>query len=344
MPYSVEWTGTHVRLLDQRLLPQEEHYVELSTSGEVAEAIRTMMVRGAPAIGVAAAYGVVLAARQGSQSEQSRLAREALDALAATRPTAVNLFAALERMHSALESAGADVAAALFAEAQRIHREEVDSSASISRLGASLLPEAATVLTHCNAGPIATAGHGTALGAIIEGHRQGKVRCAIATETRPLLQGARLTVWELVRAGVHTTLITDSMVGHLMRTERIDCVVVGADRIAANGDVANKIGTYSIALLARAHRVPFYVAAPCSTIDLSLRNGNEISIEERQACEVTALAGVRVAADGCAVRNPAFDVTPHRLVTAIVTERGILSAPYVTAMRHLAGNTGGRRQ
>jgi len=344
MTWSVDWLEDHVRLLDQRLLPQQERCVDLYSSDEVADAIRNMTVRGAPAIGVAAAYGVVLAAIRADASTRTEAVEDAITVLGGTRPTAVNLFAALNRMRRVLHNSSPEsLADALAREARQVHQEEIDASSDISRLGATLVPDAATVLTHCNAGMIATAAYGTALGVIVEAHRQGKVTRAIATETRPLLQGARLTVWELVKAGVPTTLITDSMVAHLMRTTSIDCVIVGADRIAANGDVANKIGTYGIAVLARAHRVPFYVAAPTSTVDLSLRQGDAIEIEERSTTEVTTYAGVRVAADGPEVRNPAFDVTPHRLVTAIITERGILSVPFTRGLRRAAGHPGGGR-
>ena len=344
MSFSVEWYEGHVRLLDQRLLPLEERYVDLSTPEEVAEAIRNMTVRGAPAIGVAAAYGVVLAALRAEDTERLAAVDAAIALISGTRPTAVNLFAALERMRRVRQCSNTDnIIDSLLREALLIHEDEVDASISISRLGATLIPVGATVLTHCNAGMIATAAHGTALGAIVEAHRQGKVARAIATETRPLLQGARLTVWELVRAGVTTTLITDSMVGHMMRTSHIDCVFVGADRIAANGDVANKIGTYGIAVLARAHGVPFYVAAPMSTVDMSLRSGDQIAIEERNIAEVFKYGGVRVAAECQEIRNPAFDVTPHRLVTAIVTERGILTPPFARALKRLAGLPGGKR-
>ncbi len=345
MRYSVEWADDHVRALDQRLLPYEEQYLDLFSSDEVAAAICDMTVRGAPAIGVAAAYGVVLAARNASSSERSQAVEDAIGALGRTRPTAVNLFAALKRMHRVLNTSHHEhLADAMLQEALRLHEEEISSSIAISRLGASLIPEEATVLTHCNAGMIATAAHGTALGAIVEAYCQGKVQRAIATETRPLLQGARLTVWELVRAGVPTVLSTDSMVGHFMRTTRIDCVMVGADRIAANGDVANKIGTYAIAVLAKAHRIPFYVAAPCSTIDLSIGSGDQIEIEQRSETEITTLDGRTIAANGASVLNPAFDVTPHRLVTAIVTERGILRAPYTKGLKMLAGHPGDRRK
>lgn len=339
MTYSVEWRDDHVRMLDQRLLPREERYVDLYSVDEVAESIRNMTVRGAPAIGVAAAYGVALASRHGEREA----VLDAIRLLGSTRPTAVNLFAALERMRRLVDRETVSMPQALLREARQVHQDEIDACERICRLGASLIPAGGIVLTHCNAGMIATAAGGTAVGAIVEAHRQGKVARAIATETRPLLQGARLTAWELVREGVPTTLVTDSMVAHMMRSTRIDCVMVGADRIAANGDVANKIGTYGIAVLARAHRVPFYVAAPMSTVDLALHSGDSIVIEERAADEVTSFAGARVAADGPHVRNPAFDVTPHHLVTSIVTDRGILSSPYTSGFRELAGPSGGRR-
>jgi len=346
--YSVEWLGNRVRMLDQSMLPDEEHYDELTDSDDVADAIRTMRVRGAPAIGVAAAYGAALAGLQAANLEPALRVphvEQAIEVLAQTRPTAVNLFAALERMRAAVRRSSPDgLAQALIAEARLIHDEELAASAAISTYGASLIPPNATVLTHCNAGMIATASHGTALGAIVEAHRQRRVARVIATETRPLLQGARLTIWELVKEGVPATLITDSMVCHVMRTMRIDCVMVGADRIAANGDVANKIGTGGIALLARAHRVPFYVAAPTSTVDLSVRSGDSITIEQRSPDEVTSFAGRRVAARGSDVLNPAFDVTPHRYVSAIVTERGIISAPYTRRLRECAGRAGERRK
>ncbi len=345
MRYSVEWIDDHVRVLNQRLLPGKEQYLDLFSSDEVAAAICDMTIRGAPAIGVAAAYGIVLAARNAPASERVQAVEDAIGALGRTRPTAVNLFAALKHMRRVLDTSNLDhLVDAMLQEAVRLHDEEISSSITISRFGASLIPEEATVLTHCNAGMIATAAHGTAVGAMVEAYTQGKLQRAIATETRPLLQGARLTVWELARAGVPTVLITDSMVGHFMRTTHIDCVMVGADRIAANGDVANKIGTYAIAVLAKAHRIPFYVTAPCSTIDGSIRSGDQIEIEERSETEVTALDGRTIAANGASVRNPAFDVTPHRFVTAIVTERGILRAPYTKELRILTGHPGGRRK
>ncbi len=347
MQRSVEWHENSVRILDQSRLPGEEAYLELSSVDEVAGAIKTLQVRGAPAIGVAAAYGVVLGALEHGASPEKpdrKRVESAIDTLAATRPTAVNLFGALARMRKRLEATDADnLASALLDEALAIHRQEEASCASISALGAPLILSEATVLTHCNAGMIATAASGTALGVIIEAHRQGRVHRVFATETRPLQQGARLTVWELVKEGVPTTLITDSMVAHTMRVRGIDCVIVGADRIAANGDVANKIGTYAIAVLAKAHGVPFYVAAPGSTIDLALASGNDIPVEERAPEEVSHIAGHRVAASGCDVFNPAFDVTPADLVTAIITERGIIRAPYLKALQDTVGSSDERR-
>jgi len=347
MKYSVEWKDNALQLLDQSRLPHEERYDVLSTVSEAADAIREMRVRGAPAIGVAAAYGVVLAAREseGGTSEVRKAAiMAAIDRLATTRPTAVNLFAALNRMSTALaRSEPADITSRLLAEALLFHDEEKEATSAISSNGASLVPEGATILTHCNAGAIATAAHGTALGAIIHAYRLGKVKRVIATETRPLLQGARLTVWELVNEGVPTTLITDSMVGHVMHMMGVDCVIVGADRIAANGDVANKIGTYGIAVLAHAHNVPFYVAAPFSTIDMSISDGQQIAIEQRRETEVTTFGGQPVASGGSDVLNPSFDVTPNSYVTSIITERGILSAPYLSALSAMAKNQGRKR-
>ena len=345
---SVEWHSNTVRILDQSRLPHEELYLDLATVEDVARAIKTLQVRGAPAIGVAAAYGVVLAARlsEGLPDDSRRSAVEdAMHALGKTRPTAVNLFAALSRMRETLHTARQfSLTNELLDEALRIHKKEEGACAVISALGASLVPEGSIVLTHCNAGMIATAAGGTALGAIAEAHRQGRVRRVIATETRPLQQGARLTVWELVKEGVPTTLITDSMVGYTMRVKGIDCVIVGADRIAANGDVANKIGTYAIAVLARAHGIPFYVAAPSSTIDLSIPNGGKILVETRTDDEVTHISGHRVAAEGCDVFNPAFDVTPNEFVTAIITERGIIQAPYDEELNKTVGPSGEGRK
>jgi len=345
---SVEWHNSAVRILDQSALPGEELYLDLTTIEGVAKAIKTLQVRGAPAIGVAAAYGVALAAALNQELPDERRRegiQDAMETLGKTRPTAVNLFAALSRMKSRMDSAVASsLTDALLDEARLIHHEEEESCAAISAHGATLVTERSTVLTHCNAGMIATAAGGTALGAIVEAYRQGNVQRVIATETRPLQQGARLTVWELVKEGIPTTLITDSMVGYTMKAKGIDCAIVGADRIAANGDVANKIGTYAIAILANAHGIPFYVAAPSSTVDLSIATGSDIVVETRAKEEVTHIAGRRVAAEGCDVFNPAFDVTPNELVTAIITERGIIRAPYTEGLKQTVGRTGEGRK
>ncbi len=330
-----------VLLLDQRKLPAEETWVRCTTHQEVAASIRAMVVRGAPAIGIAAAYGVALGVRR-SAAEGPELAKE-LDAIAgemrSTRPTAVNLFWALDRMVRRFAGAPGlarrEAADLLLREAQVIEAEDLAACRRMGDLGASLIPEGACLLTHCNAGGLATAGYGTALGVIRSAAREGKVRRVFADETRPYLQGARLTAWELLRDGIETTLIADSMAGHLMARGEIDAVVVGADRIAANGDVANKIGTYSVAVLAKENGVPFYVVAPVSTLDAGTPSGDHIDIEERSEDEITHHAGVRVAPEGVAVRNPAFDITPHRFVTAIVTERGIAFPPYGPALRIL---------
>jgi methylthioribose-1-phosphate isomerase len=333
-------------MIDQRRLPAEEVYLRCRTVPEVASAIRDMAIRGAPAIGVAAALGLALAAR-GTKAEGAAL-REAFDRaceeLGATRPTAVNLFWAIERMRRRFEresaGAGAALRDALLAEALAIEEEDLAACRRMGDLGAELLPAGARVLTHCNAGALATAGYGTALGVIRSAARAGKVRNVFADETRPYLQGARLTAWELTRDGIPTTLIADNMAGHLMSRAEVDAVIVGADRIAANGDVANKIGTYTLAVLARENGLPFYVAAPVSTIDLDTPSGADIPIEERPADEVTHHGGRRLAPEGVSVRNPAFDVTPSRYVTAIVCERGVARAPYPESLRALAA---GRR-
>jgi methylthioribose-1-phosphate isomerase len=346
---TVEWTSEGVRMIDQRALPTEEIYPVYTTYEGVAEAIRDMVVRGAPAIGVAAAFGVALGVR-----DSRATALDALEAdfqnicrvLAATRPTAVNLFWAIERMKrffAERKGAGASVAAlkdALVAEAQAIHAEDIAVCREMGRRGAELIPDGATVLTHCNAGALATAGYGTALGVIRAAVEQGKKIQVFADETRPFLQGARLTAWELMKDGVPVTLITDNMAGHFMKLGRISCVIVGADRIAANGDAANKIGTYMVAALAARHKIPFYVAAPISTLDLTLKSGDEIPIEDRPATEITHIKGRRIAPEGVATANPAFDVTPNELIAAIVTERGVARAPFVESLRTLAGNAG----
>ena len=329
----IEWLGDRVRFIDQTRLPKEERYIELKDHKTMAAAISEMQVRGAPAIGVAAAYGIALGALEIEASSRdeflSRLDK-VIETVAATRPTARNLFMAAERMKQAAQTPG-DVPALkqrLVAEAVAIHKAEEDATAEISRLGAALINPGDTVLTHCNAGPLATAGYGTALGVIIEAHRQGKDVRVLVDETRPRLQGARLTAWELKQAGVPFRLITDSMAGHFMQRGGVKCVIVGADRIAGNGDTANKIGTYTLAVLASAHKIPFYVAAPFTTFDRNIATGEEIPIEERCADEVTKIEGQFIAPQGIEVCNPAFDVTPHKYITAIITEKGIIRAPF----------------
>ncbi len=319
-----------VRLLDQRLLPSEETWLALVTAEEVADAIRTLAVRGAPAIGVAAAYGLAVEARRGASPERLR---EAAALIARARPTAVNLEWAVRRMSRRI----GEPAAAILAEAHAIRDEDEAACRRIGALGAPLLPPGARVLTHCNAGALATAAYGTALGIVRAAHEAGRLEHVFADETRPFFQGARLTAWELQRDGIPVTLLTDGMAGWLMQRGEISCVVVGADRIAANGDVANKIGTYGLAVLARHHDLPFYVAAPWSTFDPSLSTGAGIPIEERPSEEVVRIFGRLVAPEGVPARYPAFDVTPAGLVTAIVTERGVLRAPYGPAIRALAG-------
>lgn len=317
----LRWERDTLFLLDQTKLPLHEVWVPCRTAGEVADAIRTMIVRGAPAIGVSAAFGMALAALRGDDLQ------EAASLLKASRPTAVNLAWAVDRMLAAKGD--------LVAEAERILEEDVAANKSMGRHGALLLGSSATILTHCNAGALATGGYGTALGVIRAAVEGGKKIAVFADETRPYLQGARLTAWELQRDGIDVTLITDNMSGHFFQQGTFDAVIVGADRIAANGDAANKIGTYTVAVLANAHGVPFYVAAPLSTIDPACPNGAAIPIEERSAEEVTEMFGQRVAPEGVAVRHPAFDVTPARLITAIITERGVLRAPYADSIRRI---------
>jgi methylthioribose-1-phosphate isomerase len=334
---TVHWEDEAVVMIDQRLLPHEETYLRCRDHLAVAEAIRGMAIRGAPAIGVAAAFGVAIGVRR-SRAEGDELRRE-LDAicddLAATRPTAVNLFWAIERMKRRFGDGGGDVRAGLLDEAEKIRVEDIAACRRMGDLGAELLPDAARVLTHCNAGALATAGYGTALGVIRSAATLKKVEQVYADETRPYLQGARLTAWELKQDGIPTTLIADNMAGHLLSRGDINCVVVGSDRIAANGDVANKIGTYGVAVLAKENGVPFYVAAPTSTIDLETPTGAGIPIEERDPEEVTHHGGKLLAPEGIAVRNPAFDVTPHRFVTAIVCEAGVARPPYVESLKRL---------
>ena len=329
----IEWLGERVRIIDQTRLPQEEVYLELTSYHGVASAIREMLVRGAPAIGVAAAYGIALGALEIKATSRSQFMKEfekVARIIADTRPTARNLFQVIERMLK-VAAAGKDIEQikkALVSEAIKIHSESHEADQKLSQLGAELIGNGFSILTHCNTGPLATAGYGTALGVIRWANEQGKKLKVFATETRPLCQGARLTAWELKRANIPFTLITDSMAGYFMKRGEIDCVIVGADRITANGYTANKIGTYSLAVLANAHGIPFYVAAPTSTIDFSLTSGYQIPIEERSPEEVTHIQGVAIAPEGVNVINPAFDITPSQYITAIITEKGIIRAPY----------------
>ncbi|HTR38519.1 MAG TPA: S-methyl-5-thioribose-1-phosphate isomerase [Bryobacteraceae bacterium] len=333
---TIQWTDAGVVMIDQTRLPHEERYVTCTNYREVAEAIRSMVIRGAPAIGVAAAMGIALGMQQSqSQAEFDEICKT----LAGTRPTAVNLFWAIGRMRRVYaDLSGRDlnvIRECLIAEAQLIREEDIAINECIGKNGAPLIPDGKTVLTHCNAGALATAGYGTALGVIRAAVAAGKHIDVFADETRPFLQGSRLTVWELQHDNIPATLITDNMAGHFLHSGRIGCVIVGADRIAANGDVANKIGTYSVAVLANENGVPFYVAAPISTLDLSLASGEQIPIEQRAATEVTHVHGVPVAPEGTTVANPAFDVTPNRYVSAIITERGVARAPYSESLRKL---------
>ncbi len=336
---TIQWTPQGIVMIDQTRLPLEETYVTCRTYEEVADAIKRMVIRGAPAIGVAAAMGVARGMADANGCELDARFARICDTLAATRPTAVNLFWAIERMkklYAALKGRPlAEIRAGLIAEACRVREEDIAINRAMGRNGAALVPDGKTVLTHCNAGALATAGYGTALGVIRAAVEAGKKIDVFADETRPFLQGARLTVWELQQDGIPATLITDNMAGHFLKSGRIGCVVVGADRIAANGDVANKVGTYSVAVLAKENQVPFYVAAPVSTLDLSLASGDAIPIEQRPASEVTHVFGHRVAPEGIGVENPAFDVTPNRYVSAIITERGVARAPYQESLRRL---------
>jgi methylthioribose-1-phosphate isomerase len=345
---TIEWTEEGVRMIDQTLLPAEETYRTYRTYPEVANAIRSMVIRGAPAIGVAAAMGVALGVKNSKAQTVAELRSDfetIADTISRTRPTAVNLFWAVKRMRDLFEKslagAGSDaekVARAqklLVEEGQRVLVEDIAINEAMGRHGATLLKDSSTVLTHCNAGALATGGYGTALGVIRAAVEAGKKIDVFADETRPFLQGARLTAWELAKDGIPVTVITDNMAGHFMKQSKIQAVIVGADRIAANGDVANKIGTYSVAVLAHENQIPFYVAAPLSTIDLSLATGDEIPIEERSPDEVTHWRGIQTAPDNVSARHPAFDVTPHRYVTAIITERGIARDPYTESLKAL---------
>ncbi len=341
----IRFVNGKCQMLDQRLLPAEEVWLEYSDYQAVAEAIRSMVVRGAPAIGVAAAIGAWFGARDiETESSQEFFAafEKVCELLAATRPTAVNLFWALERMKSFaranLDRTVLELKIGLEYEALAITQEDEQLCKKLGRQGAGLIPDNARVLTHCNAGALATGGYGTALGVIRAAVEAGKKVAVIADETRPFLQGSRLTAWELQKDNIPVTLICDNMAGYLMNKGEIDCVIVGADRIAANGDVANKIGTYTVAVLAREHQIPFYVAAPISTIDLSLADGSQIPIEERDTREISHLKDVQLAPDGIAIRNPAFDVTPNRLVTAIITERGVAEGDYLKRLAELVNS------
>jgi methylthioribose-1-phosphate isomerase len=334
MVETIEWTDAGVVMIDQTRLPREQVFVTCRSYVEVAVAIRSMVIRGAPAIGVAAAMGVALGVQEDADFDR------VCETLASTRPTAVNLFWAIERMR-ALRASLKDVpreklVVRMIEEAKNIRLDDIAICRAMGQHGAPLVPDGKTVLTHCNAGALATAGYGTALGVIRAAAEAGKKIDVFADETRPFLQGARLTAWELQQDGIPTTLITDNMAGHFLHSGRIGCVVVGADRIAANGDVANKIGTYSLAVLAKENNVPFYVAAPVSTFDLTLASGDSIPIEQRSAEEVTHVFGVPVAPENIAVQNPAFDVTPARYVTAIISERGVARAPYEESLKRLA--------
>ena len=342
---TIEWTDRGVVMIDQRKLPLEEVYPVFETYEDVAQAIEDMVIRGAPAIGVAAAMGIALGAKNAPARTIEELQHEfktICTRLSRTRPTAVNLFWAIERMTSVFEAEVKQAApipsikSKLISEAQRILEEDIESNRRMGAFGADLMPDNGTVLTHCNAGALATGGYGTALGVIRAAVESGKRVAVLADETRPFLQGARLTAWELAEDHIPVSLITDGMSGHFMKSGKVDCVIVGADRIAANGDVANKIGTYMVAMAAHENNIPFYVAAPLSTVDFRLGSGDEIPIELRSEKEVTHFQGHRVAPEGVTVLNPAFDVTPHRYISAIITDAGVAREPYDTSLKALA--------
>ena len=343
MARAIEWLDGKLRILDQRKLPREQIFADLDNYQDVVLAIKEMRIRGAPAIGVAVAYGIALAAssiRTANKDDLLAQLNQVMQAFAASRPTAVNLFQAINRMKKAARGDGvAEIIESLINEAKQIHKEEIGATEKLSQLGAELIKDGFTLLTHCNAGALATAGYGTALGVIKAANEQGKKVSVFVTETRPLLQGARLTTWELMQEGIPVTLITDSMAGYFMKRGEIDCVIVGADRIAANGYTANKIGTYTLAVLANAHGIPFYVAAPTTTIDLSLTSGYQIPIEERSPEEVTHIQGIPIAPAGIRAANPAFDITPNQYISAIITERGIIRAPYTEGLKRLGSRS-----
>jgi methylthioribose-1-phosphate isomerase len=334
----VEWLGNKIKIINQTQLPGKLVFAELRDYTHVVTAIKELKVRGAPAIGVAAAYGIALGARNIKAKDKASFLNELnkiMQAFAAARPTAVNLFRAIDRMKKAVETTGdvPEIKQALIDEAKAIHAEEESATERLSQLGAGLIKDGSIVLTHCNTGPLATAGYGTATGVIRAAVEQGKRIEVIATETRPLLQGARLTTWELMQEDIPVTLITDSMAGYFMSQGKVSCVIVGADRIAANGDTANKIGTYTLAVLAKENGIPFYVAAPTSTIDPSLSSGDEIPIEERNPEEVTSIGSIHLTPKGVAAANPAFDITPHKYIAAIITEKGIIREPYTNILK-----------
>jgi methylthioribose-1-phosphate isomerase len=341
---TIEWTDEGVRMIDQRKLPTVEEYPVFKTYEEVAEAIRSMVIRGAPAIGVAAAMGVALGVRDSKAANLEELRKDfdhIANVIASTRPTAVNLFWAIERMKQLFKEVANDgtdrrtIAQRLIQEAIAIQTEDIANNKRMGQFGQQLLPDSGTILTHCNAGALATAGYGTALGVIRAAVENGKRLRVVADETRPFLQGSRLTAWELWKDDIDVRVISDNMAGTFMHQGLIDAVIVGADRIAANGDVANKIGTYPLAVLARQHDIPFYVAAPFSTLDLKIPDGSHIPIEQRDAREVTHIGGVRIVPDGVSVFNPAFDVTPNEFVTAIITDRGVALPPYTESLERL---------